>query len=164
MTFTRWTHWLTGRGPLVVAAILVLVGVLPFTLQWHQRTAASVGDSTNAAVLTEILLRLEQEFDRGRVDGVGPGRPALLPLLAEQLDMSEQDLRAQLRTGTSVATIAEAHGVGDVNQLKPGVKAAVERRLHEQGVSDARIMAVLQRIEQQDLAQGERGRRRRSGD
>lgn len=76
---------------------------------------------------------------------------AVLNAIAAQLQMDAATLREQLRSGTSLADIARARGVTDLNTLKPAIIAAIQNQLRQQGVSEERIKQITDRLQRADL-------------
>jgi hypothetical protein len=89
------------------------------------------------------------------VAGGGKGKArvhaGLLKVAADYVDLSKRELRAELRSGKSLAQVAEARGktrAGLVTALTAAVKAKLDRRLAAQKLTAARHAALLARAQQ----------------
>jgi hypothetical protein len=75
----------------------------------------------------------------------------LLKVAAEYVQLSKRELRAELRSGKSLAQVAEARGktrAGLVTALTAAVKAKLDRRLAAQKLTAARHAELLARAQQ----------------
>ena len=138
-----------GRFREAVASILG-ISVEEYDAAVEQAREQVVGEALDEGWLTEEQAeRMQERFEQGpggRMGGgfmkaprgfMGRGGSSLIGVAAEALDMSFEDLHAELQDGKSIAEVAEAQGV-DTQDIIDTYLAQLEENL-TQAVEDGKI-------------------------
>ena len=138
-----------GRFREAVAGILG-VSVDEYDAAMEQAREQVVGEALDEGWLTEDQAeRMQERFEQGpggRMDGgfmkaprgfMGRGETPLVGVAAEALDMSVEDLHAELKDGKTIAEVAEEEGV-DTQEIIDAYLAQLEENL-AQAVEDGKI-------------------------
>jgi len=139
-----------GRFREAIAGILG-ISVDEYDAAVEQAREQVVGEALDEGWLTEEQAeRMQERFAEGMghrsMDGdflklprglMGRGESSLVSVAAERLDMSVDDLHAELRDGKSIAEVAEEHDV-DTQEIIDAYLAQLEESL-TQAVDDGKI-------------------------
>lgn len=138
-----------GRFREAVAGILG-VSVDEYDAAVEQAREQVVGEALEEGWLTEEQAeKMQERFEQGpggRMGGgsmkaprgfMGRGETSLVGVAAEALDMSVEDLHAELKDGKTIAEVAEAEGV-DTQEIIDAYLARLEESL-TQAVEDGKI-------------------------